>query len=350
MPPEKKNKPVVLIVDDNPVNVHILVSALKEDYRLGVAKNGIGAMEYAATHHPNLILLDIMMPDINGYEVCQHLKACPETADIAVIFITAVTEAASKTRGLEIGAVDYITKPFNVAEVKARVRTHIELRRMQEALNRQNLNLKQKVEEKTALIRRILQLTIQSMAQMAESRDPYTAGHQQRVAQLACAIAKKMAMTAEEIETIRVAGLLHDIGKFRIPTDILNRPGKLLGVEFQLMRIHPKVAYDYLKGIPFPGAVAQIIYQHHEKLDGSGYPRGLKQGELLPEARILTVADVIEAMSSHRPYRPALGIDIALAEILNYKGELYDPDVVEACKALFRDDHFRFSHPDHKVR
>lgn len=343
MLPAKKNKPLVLIVDDNPTNIDILVNALQEDYRLGISKNGARAMEYAKKHLPILILLDIMMPGINGYEVCRHLKSYPETSDIAVIFITALHETASKTKGLEIGAVDYITKPFNGAEVKARVRTHVELRRMQETLNDQNRILKQKVEEKTELTQQILELTIQSMSQMAESRDPYTAGHQQRVAQLACAIAEKMAMTTEEIDTIRVAGLLHDIGKFRIPTDILNRPGKILAVEYEFLKIHPEVAYDFLKDIPFPGPVSEIIYQHHEKLDGSGYPRGLTREEILPAARILTVADVIEAMSSHRPYRPALGTDIALAGIIEHTGDHYDRDVVEACETVFHEDHFRFS-------
>lgn len=343
MLPEKNDKPVILIVDDSPININILVNALQKDYRLGISKNGMGAMQYAAKHHPLLILLDIMMPDMNGYEVCQHLKACPETADIAVIFISAIDEVSSRTKGLKLGAVDYITKPFNVAEVKARVRTHVALRRMQEELNGQNRILKQKIEEKTALTRKILQLTIQSMSQMAESRDPYTAGHQQRVAQLACAIAQKMGMTAEEIDTIRVAGLLHDIGKFRIPADILNRPGKILAVEYEFLKIHPEVAYDFLKDIPFPGPVSEIVYQHHEKLDGSGYPRGLTRNEILPATRILTVADVIEAMSSHRPYRAALGTKIALAEILRHKGDQFDSEVVETCEAVFYEDHFNFT-------
>jgi putative two-component system response regulator len=336
------HKPLVQIVDDNPTNIDILVNALQEDYRLGISKNGARAMAYAAKHRPLLILLDIMMPDMNGYDVCRKLKESPRTSDIAVIFITAVNETSSKTKGFEIGAVDYITKPFNAAEVRARVQNHVNLRRMQEELNNQNRILQQKVEEKTALTQQILQLTIQSMSQMAESRDPYTAGHQQRVAQLACAIAGRMNMTAEEIDTIRVAGLLHDIGKFRIPTDILNRPGKILDVEYEFLKVHPTVAYDFLKDIPFPGPVSEIVYQHHEKLDGSGYPRGLSRDDILPEARILTVADVIEAMSSHRPYRPALGTDIALAEIVKHRGDQFDPEVVDACEAVFNEDAFQF--------
>ena len=147
----QQDKPLVLIVDDNPTNIDILVTALQEDYRLGISKSGARARAYAEKHHPLLILLDIMMPNMNGYEVCRLLKDSPETADIAVIFITALHETASKTKGLDIGAVDYITKPFNTAEVKARVRTHVELRRIQEELNDQNRILKRKVEEKTAL-------------------------------------------------------------------------------------------------------------------------------------------------------------------------------------------------------
>jgi putative two-component system response regulator len=338
--PENENRPIVLIVDDNPTNIDILVSALRNDYQLGVAKNGHRAVEYAQKFHPQLILLDIMMPDMNGYEVCRILKNVPETQDTAIIFITAIHETASKTKGFEMGAVDYITKPFNTAEVRARVRTHLTFRRMQEELNNQNLLLKRKVEEKTCEIQETLQSTIHAMSQMAESRDPYTAGHQQRVSILACAIARKLSMCEDSMDTIRVAGLLHDIGKFRIPVDILNRPGDLLEVEYSMLKIHPKVGFDLLIHIPFSGPVAQIVYQHHEKLDGSGYPRGLKGQEILHEARILAVADVMEAMSSHRPYRPALGIERALEQIIDNKGIYYDSDAVEACRILFEQEDF----------
>jgi len=164
---------------------------------------------------------------------------------------------------------------------------------------------------------------------LSESRDPYTAGHQRRVTQLACAIAKEMDFPEKQIEGIHASGLLHDIGKIYIPTDILNRPGRLSNIEMDLIRTHSKVGYDILKTVNFPWPVAQIVLQHHERQDGSGYPQGLSGEEILIEARILTVADVIEAMSSHRPYRPALGIDTALGEISKNSGILYDPKVVD---------------------
>ncbi|MCP4753699.1 MAG: response regulator [Proteobacteria bacterium] len=332
----------LLIVDDDSLNIDILVEALQDDYRLGIAKNGQKALEFAQKNQPDLILLDIMMPGMDGYEVCTHLKTSSLTEEIAVIFLSARQEIASKTKGFEIGAVDYITKPFNTTEIKARVKTHLSLNKMRKELNNQNLILKDRVEEKTAQIQNILQSTIQIMAQMAETRDPYTAGHQQRVSLLASTIAKKMALSEENIETIRIAGILHDIGKIRIPVDILNRPGKILAVEYEIIKIHAQVGFDLLSNIPFSQPIAQIVHQHHEKLDGSGYPQNLTADQILPESKIMGVADVMEAMSSHRPYRPALGNEIALTTILKNTGTHFDPEAAEACRSLFEEDGFSF--------
>jgi len=342
MTPMDKQKPLVLIVDDNPTNIDLLVNTLQTDYRLGIAKDGPKALEYSATYLPDLILLDIMMPDMNGYEVCSRLKNAVETQHIPVIFITALIETGHKTRGFEVGAVDYITKPFHAGEVRARVKTHLSLKQMRETLNAQNIILEQKVEEKTAQLREMLYSTIRAMALTVEIRDPYTAGHQQRVAQLACAIAQKLNYSEEKINAIRFAGILHDIGKIRIPVSILNRPGKLLDAEFMLIRMHPQTGYDILKHIPTPWPLADIVLQHHERLDGSGYPKGLKSDQILPEAKIVAVADVMEAESSYRPYRPAKGIEYALQEITKNRGTLYDPDAVDACIDLFRKEHFKF--------
>ncbi|MBN1932443.1 MAG: response regulator [Desulfobacterales bacterium] len=338
----KETKPLVLIVDDNSTNIDLLVNTLKTDYRLGIAKNGPKAIEYTRKYLPDLILLDIMMPDMNGYEVCQQLKTIPETKDIPVIFITALSEAGHKTRGFEVGGLDYITKPFHATEVKARVRTHLSLKKMREELNAQNIILEQKVEEKTAELQEMLKAIINTMARTVEIRDPYTAGHQQRVTQLAIEIAMQMDLSNNQINAIRFAGHLHDIGKIRIPVSILNRPGKLLDVEFKLIKIHPQIGYDLLKNIPSPWPFAEIIYQHHERLDGSGYPRGLTSENIILEAKILSVADVTEALSSYRPYRPALGIDFALEDISKNSGKLYDPDAVNACVRLFRQRGFKF--------
>ena len=337
----KTNSALILIVDDNSTNIDLLVSSLKATYRLGIAKNGFKAIDYALKYLPDLILLDVMMPEMNGYEVCKHLKADSSTKNIPVIFITALTETGHKTRGFEVGGVDYITKPFNADEVTARVKTHISLKKMRETLKNQNIFLEERVKEKTAEIQEMLSATIQTMAVMIDVRDPYTAGHQRRVAKLACAIAKKLSLSKDAIQTIQIAGVLHDIGKIRIPTSIINRPGKLLDVEFQMIKIHPKVGYDILKNIPSPWPFAKVVLQHHEKLDGSGYPAGLKNDEIMTEAKILTVADVAEATSSFRPYRPAFNIDYSLEELLKNKDKLYYGKAVDACIELFRKDNFK---------
>jgi putative two-component system response regulator len=335
---------LVLIVDDNATNIDLLVNTLKDDYRLGIMKKGSAALEYAAKYHPDLILLDIMMPEMDGYEVCSRLKANPDTQAIPIIFITAMTETINKTKGFTLGAVDYITKPFHAAEVKARVQTHLTLAAMKTQLRTQNVQLEQMVEKKTLQIKEMLDGIIVSMALMVEIRDPYTAGHQQRVAQLACAIAAKMGLSQTIIEGIRIAGILHDVGKIRVPVSILNRTGQLLEAEMDVIKIHPQISYDILKNIPFPWPCAQMVLQHHERLDGSGYPFGIRGDEILLESRILAVADVTEAKSSFRPYRPAQGIEAALAELREHRGITYDSDAVDACLALFKEGSFEFAH------
>ena len=180
-------------------------------------------------------------------------------------------------------------------------------------------------------IRRNLEDTVHALASAVEMRDPYTAGHQKRVADLACVIAEEMSLSKEQIEGLQMAGLIHDIGKILVPAEILSKPGRLTEIDFSMIETHPKVAYDILKEIEFPYPVAQIVIQHHERMDGSGYPAGLTVEEILLEARILAVADVVEAIASHRPYRPALGQDKAKEEISQNKDVLYDPEVVDAC-------------------
>jgi putative nucleotidyltransferase with HDIG domain len=184
--------------------------------------------------------------------------------------------------------------------------------------------------------------TMEALATIVEFRDPYTAGHQQRVTQLACAIAKTMERPEDEVTGIYLAGLIHDIGKVSVPSEILCNPNGLSSDEFNIIKMHPTVGYEVLKGLELPWPIAQIVHQHHERLDGSGYPLGLSGEDILLEARILAVADVVEAMASHRPYRASLGLDRALSEIVKHKGKLYDPDVVDACLRVFREQAFEF--------
>jgi len=183
---------------------------------------------------------------------------------------------------------------------------------------------------------------IQAMALTVESRDPYTAGHQRRVADLARAIAQKMGLGIDEIEAIRLGGIIHDLGKISVPAEILSKPGRISLLEFELIKSHPLTAFDILKTIEFPWPLAHIVLQHHERFDGSGYPYGLTGEEINQHARILAVADVVEAMASHRPYRAALGIATALEEILQKRDVLYDPEVVDACEILFSSENYTF--------
>jgi PAS domain S-box-containing protein len=187
-----------------------------------------------------------------------------------------------------------------------------------------------------------LQGTVVALANTVEIKDPYTAGHQRRVAQLSCAMARELGWPADRIEGIQVLCFLHDLGKIAVPAEILNKPGKISPTEFSLIKVHPQVGYDILKDIAFPWPVAQGVLQHHERLDGSGYPSGLTAEEITPEAKILAVADVVEAMVSHRPYRPALGISEALEEITPNRGKLYDPDAVDVCIRLLTEKDFQF--------
>ncbi|OGP82523.1 MAG: hypothetical protein A2Z08_06155 [Deltaproteobacteria bacterium RBG_16_54_11] len=184
--------------------------------------------------------------------------------------------------------------------------------------------------------------TINALATTIEMKDPYTAAHQRWVTRLVCAIAGEMNLAQQQIEGLRMAGLIHDIGKMNVPAELLLKPRRLTEIEYEAIKIHPQSGYDIVKEIRFPWPIAQIVLQHHERMDGSGYPQGISGTEILPEARLLAVADVVESMSSHRPYRDAHGIDIALDEIARNSGILYDPEAVEACLGVFKDKGFKF--------
>ena len=192
-------------------------------------------------------------------------------------------------------------------------------------------------------LRRTVEGTVLAMSHVVETRDPYTAGHERRVTELATAIAEEMGMDGEELTALRHAGLIHDIGKIAVPAEILAKPGRLSEVEFNLIQQHPATGFDILAAIDFGRPVAEMVLQHHERLDGSGYPRALSGEDILPEARILAVADVVEAMSSHRPYRAALGMEAALAEIREPVGVKYDADVAASCVRLVEEQGFQFT-------
>ncbi|MFO8034039.1 MAG: GAF domain-containing protein [Candidatus Bipolaricaulota bacterium] len=230
--------------------------------------------------------------------------------------------------------------PHAVTDEELRV---LELLADQAALAVENARLFGEVSRGLAKLKRTLEGVIDAVVATVEARDPFTAGHQRRVSQLACAVARELGLGEEEVEGIRVAGLVHDLGKVSVPAEILNKPGRLGRLEFELIKRHPQVGCNILKGIEFPGSVGEIVLQHHERLDGSGYPNGICGEDMLLGAKILAVADVVEAIASDRPYRPGSGTEKALEHVVRCRGELYDPEVVDACLCLFTERRFHFA-------
>jgi response regulator RpfG family c-di-GMP phosphodiesterase len=334
----------ILVVDDTAASLKLLTDILKEaGYEVRSAINGELALRAAKSSLPELVLLDIRMPEMDGFEVCRRLKNDPAMHDVPVIFVSAVTETDEKVLGFGVGAVDFVTKPYQRDELLARVHTHLELNRLRN-------HLEDMVEERTSelkasekKLRNNLLDSVTTLAEVVERRDPYTAGHQRRVAQLAVAIANELHLPEQQVEGIYLAGVVHDVGKMQVPAEILSKPGRLTDLEFSLIKLHAMSGYDILKTIDFPWPIAKMVLQHHERINGAGYPNGLKGDEILLGARILCVADVVEAMSSHRPYRPSLGIDAALEEITRARDQQFDGNVVDACVALFRDREYKFT-------
>jgi len=344
-------KESILIVDDDESISRTLSLIFREKgYEVKTAGTGREALEKAQRRFFNVALLDIKLPDMEGVKLLAPLKKMHP--DMVVIMVTAYASLETAMQALNERASAYITKPLNMDAVLATVaeaieKQHlvIENRRLYVAVQQELADRKRAEEESRRYSEKLQELIgdiTKAIALTTELRDPYTSGHQQRVTQLAHAIVKELGLNKEITAEIRVAGALHDIGKMYIPSEILTRPGRLTEIEYDMIKTHPKVGYNILKTISFPWPIAPIVLQHHERVDGSGYPSGLSAGDILLEARILGVADVVEAMASHRPYRPALGIDKALEEIYHKKGNLYDPEVVDVCLKLFAEKRFKF--------
>ena len=319
----------ILVVDDEDLIRDILREGLEQaGYDCSTAADGLEALEILAERPVDVVITDISMPRLDGIQLAERIRR-EHTAD--VIVMTGFAENLSYEDIIAQGASDFIQKPVGVREIIVRLERVIRERTISSEQRRTEKELRSSLEK----LRRVLTQTVNALASSLEKRDPYTAGHQQRVARLAHAVALQMGLSEEQAEGIRIAGILHDIGKISVPTDILTKPGRLSVNEFNLIKEHPQVGYDILKDIEFAPPVATSIIQHHERLNGSGYPRGLGDGDIIMEARILAVTDVVEAMASHRPYRPSLGVDRALSEIAAHSGTLYDPNVVKACLTLF---------------
>ena len=369
--------PVILCVDDEEVNLRLLETILVRDgFDVVCSLNGTDALLKIKSQHIDLVISDITMPGMDGIDLCRKVKEDPNHRDIPIIMVTGLASHEDRIRGIEVGVEDYFTKPFNKTALIARIKILLKVKRLsderklaEEALKKAHDELDDQVKLRTAelaaanevlqadiaerklaeeklqntmeSLRKAVSMTIQVLVAVIEVRDPYTAGHQRRAANLARAIASEMGLPPEMIEGIRMAGYIHDIGKLSIPAEILSKPTKLSAIEFAMIKEHAKSGYDILKDVESPWQLAEMVYQHHERMDGSGYPRMLKGSDIIVEARILAVADVIEAMASHRPYRPSLGIDLALAEIEKNRGIFYDDAVVAASLRLFKEKGFK---------
>lgn len=336
---------MILVVDDTEENVDILVEALGDDYEVSVAMDGKAALEVVEEEKPDLILLDIMMPEMDGYEACRRLKEDPETAKIPVIFLTAMAELENKTKGFELGAVDYVTKPFEILEVKARVETHLALVMATQELEHQNEILEEKVDERTKELALTQEATIEAMAILAEYRDPETGGHIKRTKNYVKSLAEQLQdhpnfngfLTKENIDLLYKSAPLHDIGKVGVKDEILLKPGRLTEEEFEEMKQHTVFGRDAihfasqkLGSNSFLHLAKEIAYTHQEKWDGSGYPQGLSGAEIPISGRLMAVADVYDALISKRVYKAPFSQQKAVTIIKEGKGSHFDPDMVDA--------------------
>jgi putative two-component system response regulator len=347
---EQSSSRGILVVDDAPENLHVLVRLLTaQGYQSRAARNGKLALQAAENDPPDLILLDVMMPDMDGFEVCRQLKANAKLKDIPVIFLSALDETDDKIRAFAAGCVDYVTKPFHFEEVRARVDVQMKLRRLQTELESHNRHLQDLVRQQVREISESQMATIFALAKLAEARDDDTGRHLERVQTwcklLATRCGEQASHRAEAnaafAENIVHASPLHDIGKVGIRDGVLLKPGKLTPDEFEEMKTHTTVGSRTLEAVKgqypenaFVRMGIEIARWHHERWDGTGYPDGLSGTDIPLSARIMAVADVYDASRSNRCYRPALSHEESSEIIFEGSGSHFDPDVVEAFRGL----------------
>jgi putative two-component system response regulator len=315
----------VLIVDDEYAGRQTLESVLEgEGYDLEMAENGFEAIAKAKELVPDVILLDVMMPGMTGFEVCQRIRSDPQVAEIPIIVLTALDDRDSMLTALKSGADDFISKPFDRYELRARLLGITRLNRYRKLLQE-----RVKLQEVNSQLLAAYEATIEGWSRALDLRDKETEGHSQRVTELTMRLASAFGFSDEELMHIRRGALLHDLGKIGVPDSILHKPAKLSDEEWVVMRKHTQFAYDMLQDVEYLRPALEIPYCHHEKWDGTGYPRGLK-GEQIPlSARIFAIADVWDALTSDRPYRPAWKKEEALEFIRVESGKHFDPQVVD---------------------
>jgi response regulator RpfG family c-di-GMP phosphodiesterase len=334
--PEDASTPLVLVVDDDDDIRDILAYGIEASgCRCLTADSAESALRILPSEPVEVVISDVQMTGMSGLDLCRRIK---DHFDADVIIITGLVNNFAYEEILAQGASDFIEKPIRLAEIVARLKRVL--------LERQTRDkLKQTAEElrsNAVRFQKAMEGSVQAIALAVEMRDPYTSGHQNRVAELACAIARKVGLSKDRIYGLQMASVIHDLGKLTIPGEILCKPGRLSGPEYAMIQTHVQSGYDILKKIDFPWPLAEIVLQHHERMDGSGYPKGLAGEAIMMEARILSVSDVFETIGSHRPYRPSLGLKKAMGELTVNSGTLYDADVVAACQELVEGGHFHF--------
>jgi putative two-component system response regulator len=340
-------KATILVVDDTPDNLSLMSGLLKDLYKVKVANGGEKALRIAQSDSPpDLVLLDIMMPEMDGYEVLQHLKRDPKTRDIPVIFLTAKSEVEDEKRGLEMGAVDYITKPISPPIVMARVATQLSLKASADFLRSKADFLEMEVAKRTREVMAIQDVTILAMASLAETRDSDTGNHIRRTQYYVRALAEKLRsnprfagfLTDQNINMLFKSAPLHDIGKVGIPDRILLKPGRFEPQEFEIMKTHTTLGADAITHaevslgteVEFLRMAKEIALSHQEKFDGSGYPEGLRGDDIPISARLMAVADVYDALISRRVYKDGMPHEKAVAIMVEGKGSHFDPDMIDA--------------------
>lgn len=343
-----EDRRVILVVDDTPDNLSLMSGLLKDRYRVKVANGGERALAIASAEpRPDLILLDVMMPGMDGYEVCRRLKAAPATRDIPVVFLTARTDQEDERYGLELGAVDYIAKPISPPIVVARVHNHLQLKRANDLLRDQNSFLEEEVQRRTRDLRAIRDAAIVAMASLAETRDNETGNHIRRTQHYVRVLADALSdhpkfsafLVPETVDLLHRSAALHDIGKVGIPDSVLLKPGPLTVEEFEIMKTHTTLGCEAIEAaergmsradLSFLRFARDIALTHHERWDGTGYPHGLR-GDAIPLAgRLMAIADVYDALISERVYKPAFPHEVAVHEISSGRGSHFDPDMVDA--------------------
>ena len=346
-------KPTVLVVDDTPANLSLVAGLLQELYTVKAANHGAKALKIVQEDPPDMILLDILMPDLDGYEVCRRLKADPASSHIPVIFLTSQTDAEDEELGLELGAVDYITRPINPRILLSRVRAHFFEVANSRAMRVTNEYLEFEVAKRTRQLEALQDVAILALASLAETRDIDTGNHLRRTQNYVRALAEYLKnnvrfaeyLTPEMINILYKCAPLHDIGKVGIPDKILLKPGRYQPEEFEIMKKHPALGRDAIDGaqkisgesVEFLEVAKDIVYSHHEKWDGSGYPLGLA-GDAIPIAgRLMALADVYDALISPRVYKAGMSHAQAEAIIVEGRARHFDPDVVDAFLVLKND-------------